>query len=214
MAKEFNFSITMDDVNKAIDELKKDLNNGKFENDFSKSLYGKQSIDLSNIMQHCVDVYYNRNGETAGYTPKKYKRKLSLYEMYKITQNGIDYRVQTGSQFTDIEHRVDNDYIFDKMWMEGWHGGATYSDKLDMYGNPYPPGYEMAYRKTPKGGPRFALWHTMPVVKTKPIEKMAEEEINAYEDDQNNFSGNTATNRFYETAVEILSKYSLFNFGK
>lgn len=59
------------------------------------------------------------------YSPFAYKRKYDLYNAYNldITRDG-EFIFELGSEFMQKKHRVNNDYIFEKMFKEGWHGGA------------------------------------------------------------------------------------------
>ncbi len=75
-----------------------------------------------------IDRFYEE------YEPMVYHRKNGLYNTYKlkITNEG-QLIFELGEELMEKRHRVDNAYIYEKMFKEGWHGGA---DKGDYHPNP------------------------------------------------------------------------------
>ena len=72
------------------------------------------------ICENAVDAFYS------DYSPHMYHRKGSLYEAYKVEINRKgDFSFQLGHEFMTKQHRVDNEYIYDYMFVLGWHGGAN-----------------------------------------------------------------------------------------
>lgn len=179
---------------------------------FIKKLSEYTFSDYDVIYNTCIDEYYN------AYEPDYYKpdRKFGLRDMFsfEVDEEDNEFYLNSGPDmpgFDGLEkkHRVDNQYIYDKMWMEGWHGGATYSEKLDYFKRPYPSGYEMAYRKPVKDIPRmrknkkpgkpirkYSLWSYREVAKTESVESMVNEQMGKYDNGEANYSNHTADERF------------------
>lgn len=108
-----------------------------------------------------------------GYAYKMvYKRKYDLKNVYNldVTKNG-DFIFELGSEFMKKKHRVDNEYIYEKMFEEGWHGGAH-----DGPGHPNPG---KNYWRTPSvddeehGIKAYSYWWDKPAAKsTSPYENI------------------------------------------
>lgn len=206
-------------INKLVEPMQKlsdAYESGKLEKEINQKISQKAKKDLDKIFNTCVEEYYN------SYDPEFYKdRKGSLYDMYDVVSGEEDIEWETGP-FSDKTHRVGNQYIFDKMWMEGWHGGATYSEKLDYFRRPYPDGYEMAYRK-PVGEIKrkkkngefgksikpYSLWSYREVEKSRPIQEMADEQLDNYENGKDNYSNNTLSKTIQECIDSVLIDYGL-----
>ena len=54
-----------------------------------------------------------------------YKRKYDIRNVFNldVTRDG-EFIFELGHEFMQKKHRVSNEYIYDKMFVEGWHGGA------------------------------------------------------------------------------------------
>lgn len=91
--------------------------------------------DQEKIIIDAIQKYYS--------VPKKfYKRTKSLFEVYEITEDGFDF----GPEHMEQKHRVGNEYIYEKMFVEGYHGGSSgMPGTPDSKKNPKP--WDMAYRK-------------------------------------------------------------------
>ena len=77
--------------------------------------------DIKDMMNDAADAFY------ADYDPHMYirhKRKPTLANMYRVNVDHEIY-VELGGEFSSNKHRVSNDYIYEKMFKEGWHGGST-----------------------------------------------------------------------------------------
>lgn len=130
----------------------------------AKILYYK----IKKISNEAIAHYYN------AYTPRMYKRKESLYDAvdYGI-RNGEDFYWEYGADLINVRHRASNEYIFDVMFMEGWHGGAKNGPGHPSPGTPYwkyPPTARNMYLEeydeivyvTP-----WTFWYPSPAVKSE-----------------------------------------------
>lgn len=132
-------------IEKKLTRFSDDLESGKITDKIFRESSKMIKDDYDSIYRSCVDIYYD------SYDPDYYNRQGSLYSMYDVVVTDEDIEYNEDFEYaSNWQHRVDNKYIFDKMWMEGWHGGATPTEKRDMFSRPYPEGYEMAYRKPVK----------------------------------------------------------------
>lgn len=124
---------------KELEDFSKDLK-GNIKNNYIDSLAKSVTQDLKKIARTSVDLWYE------SYDPIYYTRTNSLYKAYKVEQtskNTITFFM--GSEYMPKTHRVDStgatrngeSYIYQTMFVEGWHGGADYiSDlKIDEWGN-------------------------------------------------------------------------------
>ena len=78
--------------------------------------------DVADMMKEAADAFYN------DYTPNSYrrhKRKPTLANMYNVKLSGTYLSVELGGEFSTNKHRVSNEYIYEKMFKGGWHGGST-----------------------------------------------------------------------------------------
>lgn len=225
-------------LKKDISEVRKDIDSGKFKKDIWKAIYKYMEEDYKNIFRTSVDNYYN----SKIFQPKYYAkdRQYSLRDMYNIEYDKDDIiRWETDGWYAynkwrsagegDNFHRIGPEYIFEKMFVEGWHGGATPSSKLDYFRRSYPAGFQMAYRtpveEEPQKGkpiqkkdgsprkliPRFGLWSHYPVAKEEMSpEETIEWQLDLYDDGKNNYSGHTADERVDSGFEDIMSRYNLF----
>lgn len=125
--------------------------------------------DIEKIFKRCIDSYYN------AYTPKKYKRKYSLrksYDFEVIIESGkAIVKPYFHSKAFDSSHRVvkkygddGREYLFNKILVEGYHGGAVFREngepKSNVYGDPHPqPDTEIPYfRKHDYECDEFGRW--------------------------------------------------------
>ena len=108
----------------AIDNLRRIYNNiDNIAKDASEYICDYIEYDYNNIMKNVIDDYY------ADYSPRYYNRTKSLYNAYKILNNGKQIGVDFDSKYMPHEHRVDkksDNYIFHWMFERGYHGGARH----------------------------------------------------------------------------------------
>lgn len=79
--------------------------------------------DINEIFEEGISEFYDE------YTPRYYHRKYALYDTYRITKTKNSLIIQAdGSYMPSGIHRASNDYIFDLVFVQGYHGGA-FSDE-------------------------------------------------------------------------------------
>ncbi len=94
----------------------------------------------------------------AEYEPMVYKhRKKDLYNAYNLdVTNDGQLIFEMGEELLQKHHRVDNEYIYEKMFKEGWHGGAD--------DGPYHPNPGKNYWRTPV--PEYSSWWSTPAARS------------------------------------------------
>lgn len=149
-----------------------------------KKMDAQTESDLNHIARIAIDHYYE------SYDPEYYERTGDLYKVFsvEITDESISLTYNYRSlRNHDILLRK---YIFDYMFLQGYHGGA-----ISGYGHPA-EGIPW-YRGTPKGSNKFAFWTTPAVQTDSPYEEM-EANSQKYIDDVNE--------RYQHTIVEPLQR--------
>ena len=167
--------------NEAVKALKKIADNlDDIVDDASQYICDYVEYDYEEIIRHAIDEYYY------DYSPRYYKRSKSLYDAYKIINDGSRIGVDFDSEYMEKEHRVNNEYIYHWMFEEGYHGGARPKggriiDGVHMY---------MLYRTpTPQAiaagfatGTPYRKWSSMPVARTTPSPKVSiDKKLDAYD---------------------------------
>lgn len=92
-------------------------------NEIINTLLEQCGKEMEEGYREIIDKYYE-------YPQKMYKRSNSLYNAYEIEYgNGIlDSKINLVDKVGDGSHRVDEvdpKYIYEHMYVEGWHGGAN-----------------------------------------------------------------------------------------
>ena len=187
---------------KDLSEYANDIKSGKYIEQVGEECATAIADDIETIFESYVDMYYN------SFSPDYYSRTYSLYDFYKVrnTKTQIYWDVLTDGAGS---HRVNNEYIFRKMWGEGYHGGAD-KGKPDMAGNPH-PGY-MAWRTPPpsKGAHPYTFWGRRATKTMSPSNRIGID-IDRYQNDGNNISGSTLQKRVREAFEYINLRYSIFD---
>lgn len=113
--------------------------------DINQQLFDVYEKDLHRLIKKSITDFYK------SYSPRYYKRKYSLKNMYEIKRNKKSMSVNFGDSYTNKTHRVSNDYIYETVFKEGWHGGAKSiaSEKSKLWGGHPDPGTPY-WRKPPK----------------------------------------------------------------
>lgn len=98
------------------------IDSGKAQKDIVENVNKKQKKKMEKIGKSAIDEYYDM--------PRTYYDPThSLYNAYKIENNNGDIVINTDdpSLIPDV-HRVSSEYIYEKMFVEGWHGGAEFDN--------------------------------------------------------------------------------------
>lgn len=92
-------------------------------------------------IKDAISQYYR------SYTPLLYKRQYSLNGVYKI--DSVGKKIIFDSAFLNGVHRANDEYIYQKMFKEGFHGGA-----------PFNGGMYWRWPSKPIGGlGRYSMWY-------------------------------------------------------
>lgn len=126
---------------------------------------------IKEICNEAITHYYN------SYSPRMYRRKESLFDAVDYGIRNEQFHAEYGADLINARHRISNEYIFDVMFMEGWHGGAKNGTGHPSPGTPYwkyPPTarnmYLEEYDKIVYVN-KWALWYPTPAVQsTAPFE--------------------------------------------
>lgn len=116
--------------------------------------YRKASL----ICEKAIDRFYQE------YSPMVYNRKHDLYNAYNLSVKDGEFIFELGSEFMKKKHRVNNEYIYEKMFKDGWHGGA--------HDGPYHPDPGKNYWRTPHeddeeyGIEAYSYWWAKPAVRS------------------------------------------------
>ena len=178
---------------KDLQKFQTDLISGKFVRQISRQIIKYVYRDINEIFELGVERYYN------SYTPIFYHRQYALYKAYKITYRGTKIFWKVGEEFMPDVHRVDNSYIFDYMFEQGYHGGAVGANAFGelLWRTPHPS----------QGTPAYRAWG-YPAVQTSSPSDNIEEMLNAYQ--------NSGKIESYvpQAFASVKSKYALFrNYG-
>lgn len=97
-----------------------------------KEILPKYTKDIEDTFKGAAMEWYGH------YTPEYYSRNHSLYNLVRITSN-----IQTGEfkvEISDDEMTKDRHggSLFDKVVVQGWHGGAPDESGVIRYRAPYP----------------------------------------------------------------------------
>lgn len=120
--------------------------------------------DLNKIIKRAISDFYS------SYKPRYYKRKYSLKYMYKVTsENGV-IDMDFDGEHSFAYHRLDNDKLFNLVFIEGWHGGAKYikDSKVEEWGMHPDPG--TPYWRTPH--PDYTEWGYRAENSESPMERI------------------------------------------
>ena len=132
----------------------------EFVNEAMMKIAWKKYRKAEEICKREIDRFYNEYSPTL-----VYKRKYDLKNVYNldVTRDG-EFIFELGSEFMKKKHRVSNDYIYEKMFVEGWHGGAD-----DGPGHPDPG---KNYWRTPSvnddehGIAAYSYWWSKPAARS------------------------------------------------
>lgn len=206
-------------------ELSTDLHNNKFKNDIINEITITLYDDISEIIETCIDIYYSE------YKPRFYKRRKSLYKVYKLTCNSKRFEWKFGHEFmpdfSSEKHRVSNEYIYEWMFEKGYHGGAHTIDqnKIEQWGQhprngtPWyrtaPPIFEIPpYTRWSNGGKNGQKSGLNGAAKKsfKPPARRIELELNDYQKGKSKLI-NKGLKDSCQPAVDLVGgRYNIFNY--
>ncbi len=126
-------------TNNFADRLTAEINNRLVFKQYNKA---KEIIDMAvnEFYGAYGPIYYDRNGE------------LGSFAYPQVIGGGQEFSFQLGAEFGDDYHRIGNQYIYNVVFRQGYHGGAKHNG-----------GY---YWRTPI--PYFTYWGRRAVKTTSP----------------------------------------------
>ena len=116
---------------------------------------------LKNIAADCVDEYYSY--------PTKYHRKGDMKNTYEILVNDEKWEISTSEKNMKFHGDLDK-YIYDRMFVEGYHGGADKGPKHPDPGTPWLRGGVFGV---------FSYW-LRPASQTDSVEDMIHEQADTF----------------------------------
>lgn len=153
-------------IGKQISKIQKQYEKAKA---LSKKMDREAETDLKQIARISIDKYYE------SYTPEYYDREYDLYNIFDIsissTRIAVDYDFNKLTRHEWAKRK----YLFDYMFMQGYHGGDTRGPGHPAPGIPW-------YRGTSKDSNTFAFW-TVPAVQTDSPYEEIEYKSQQYIDD-------------------------------
>lgn len=117
----------MSDAEKKIRHVIDLISSGKAHKDILEKVNNKQFKTMERIGREAVDNYYDDYSERTMYDPLG-----SLYSAYKIKNKDGDIIIEYDSSYLNGEHRVDNSYIYQYMFEQGYHGGANFGGNMKI----------------------------------------------------------------------------------
>lgn len=180
------------EIEKAAEKLISDCNNGVIEKKITKKVSEKVYADIKKLFEQGVKDYYE------AYSPIYYRRTNSLYKAYKITLKNNYISWDVGSHLIPKTHRVDSiddTYIFNYMFEQGFHGGANTEDGM-LWRTPPP---------VVSGQKAYTDWGRNAVQTEAPAD-IIEGYIKDYE------TSGLIEEAFNQATRDIISEYDLFKY--
>lgn len=141
-------------------------NQRKIERDIVQEMMLYVYEDVNEIFEQGVSDFYQ------AYDPIFYHRTGALYDAFKITKtwNTVSWRL-SGELMPNV-HRVDNSYIYEFVFNQGYHGGAV---GANAYGQPM--------WRTPHPSQGSPAWHSWgrPAVCTESPSELIWKYLDEYE---------------------------------
>ena len=202
----------LEQLEKDIEEVANNATNIK--KDVAREAANQIYDDLDYIFVACIDKYY------ADFDPVFYRREGSLYHTYELTnKNGIvtrNFGPQYMPQAYDHYHRVSNKYIYEQMFLKGYHGGAHTidPDKVEEWGEHPKDGTPWYRTPHPSRGVKnpYSMWSDRDgvAISTPPANDIAEQ-LEQYEDGKASTIGRGAADALDSAWDLVLNRYNLFN---
>lgn len=109
--------MTLEEIIQRIKKLRADI-----PNPFSSYLAEMLAPDIKSKVKEIFDEWVNNYYDS--YSPKYYTRTNGLKDAYICELYGDTLEFRSNASLLNGSHRVSNEYIYDHMFFEGWHGGA------------------------------------------------------------------------------------------
>lgn len=154
-------------------------NAASFLDSVNKKIEKRFEKDVNKVIKRAINDFYRT------FKPDYYKRKYSLRSMYKLTIKDGEYTIDYSHKYTDKTHRASNEYIFNLVFVKGWHGGAPgiADHKVEQWREHPNPGIPY-WRLPPPGGDNvpYTDWGRRAKQDKPPIERI-DEAVDAYEEE-------------------------------
>lgn len=184
-------------------ELRADLRNENFAKKIGENATSIVSQHINKIFFSCVEEFYN------SYAPKEYGRTGSLYQTWRVeTRNKYCVRYISDSSLMMGAHRVNNEYIYDLMFSEGWHGGANAGRSHPNPGTPY---YRKPSRKTviASGGRPYMRWGRIAERSDESPKDKISKNLELYQNGISEVGGFSLNNDMLSARNKVWNSYSL-----
>jgi len=99
--------------------------------DGNRQLGNLQMPHAKRMIKNSIRRFYG------AYRPQEYRRRYSLYQMIKPVISDTGFKIQMSGELANIQHRVDNNYIYVNSYQHGYHGGAISGEGHPDPGTPY-----------------------------------------------------------------------------
>lgn len=153
---------SLEQVLKAIEYLESD-----FEKDIVDIFITKAEKDINKTFKKVIKSWYDSYPRTS-YHPKK-----SLYDAYRIERSDDGILVTGDPSFITKTHRLGNQGIYELVFQEGFHGGATDGKVNGQYHpDPYNPRYVHFVNNKPVGWGGLAVQTESPLSMLKKTSKV------------------------------------------
>lgn len=114
-----------------INKIKK--NKTKIINGIVKDVGKNYQNKIAEIMRCAAKAFYDDYPNPHMYQRHKNPTLANMYH----ANIGNELYVELGGEFSETKHRVSNDYIYEYMFKEGWHGGAISGNGHPSIGTPW-----------------------------------------------------------------------------
>ena len=99
--------------------------------DMNKKYPKRYKEELEEIGKSVISEWY------ATYDPIYYDRQMGLKHAWKVSLNGMDYRVDFGYELMDTNYHQNTEIVFNNAFMNGYHGGS-FNNGIPYWRTPYP----------------------------------------------------------------------------
>lgn len=157
----------------------------------------QMSVEWKDMFDRCITDFYN------AYHPMFYKRTDSLYKAYRVSTYGNKIIAHFGSFYMPHTHRVNINYIYQYVFLKGWHGGATKGKDHPEPGIPWwrtPPPF-LAQKQ---GVDPWSRWGGIAYSSSSPYNQIG----NAFDEYKKSQRGEAILNKYFTEIIK--NKYKIF----